>query len=73
MAFFYGGGGAVLRGIQAKRVKAAEKALQAKVTNGSNGMNGMNGTSTPSVPGTPGGYVMPPVDLALQEVEEKLR
>lgn len=60
MAFFYGGGSSVLKGIQIKRIKKAEK-LSGHAT---------NGTSTP---GTPGQFTMPPVDIALQEVELKLK
>ena len=64
MVFFYGGGAGLLKGIQAKRIKKFERV---------NGTKSSNGTETPGTPGTPGQYSMPPVDIALKEIEEKLK
>ena len=56
MAFFYGGGAAWLKGIQANRVRRANATAAS-----------MSGPGTPGVAPT-----VPPVDAALREAEKKL-
>lgn len=56
MAFFYGGGTAWLKGIQAKRVRRANAAAVS-----------MGGPGTPGVAPT-----VPPVDAVFQKVERKM-
>jgi len=56
MAFFYGGGTAWLKGLQAKRVRRANAALAS--------------ISRPGTPG--GAPTVPPVDAVFREAEKKL-
>ncbi|KAH8113294.1 MBOAT-domain-containing protein [Phellopilus nigrolimitatus] len=57
LAFFYLGGSQYLKGVQARRVKKLDAA---------------KGVSDTSLPRTPGAMVVPPVDIAMEEVDKKL-